>query len=457
MRPPARLLASILLAVPCALPSPVSAQGARTETAAAPGPSPATPAERRLSSARVTIQALVDALTEELRDYRLPRPRVQAALERAESLVESFVETSPGDPQAQRLLLALYGDLIDAYAAHADDSAAGRDFGTGQRRSAERAVEIGRRLAASDPANVEAGRDLALALSQLGETKLSRGAEAAREPFEEGVVILRRLSAADPGDEEVRRDLSLGLGGLGEALAKAGDTKGALAAMGEGLAIMRALAADDPTDSHLSRDLMIALGKAGRVREREEPEAARAEFEEALLIARRLAVASPFGRQANLDLAAALGRIADSRAGQTDRTVRIAALREMLEARRRLVLADPTDYRAAGRVGESLGALADELVATAPLAALPQLLEALVIARRLAAIAPDDARAELRLVERLRAAAEVELSLGQTDEACKHLREGKALLARPARPAGAADPPSTESGTIERMLKRCPA
>ena len=67
--------------------------------------------------------------------------------------------------------------------------------------AAGQSLDIARKLAAQDPGNAEAQRDVSVSLERLGDVKLQGGEQAgALAAYQESLDIRRKLAAQDPGN-----------------------------------------------------------------------------------------------------------------------------------------------------------------------------------------------------------------------------------------------------------------
>ncbi len=116
--------------------------------------------------------------------------------------------------------------------------------------------------------------------------KLQAGDQAgALAAYQESLDIRRKLAAQDPGNAQAQRDVAVSLGKLGDVKLRAGDRTGALAAYQESLGIARKLAAQDPGNARARSDLVVRLYKISTV---VDPPKARAALTEALAILEKL-------------------------------------------------------------------------------------------------------------------------------------------------------------------------
>lgn len=126
---------------------------------------------------------------------------------------------NPGDAQAQRNLsvsLAKVGDVL--LVGYRNPEGAGPYF--------YRAAEIARRHAA--PHCLEAQRDVAMGLSKLGDASVEiKDGAAAHQQYTASLDIFERLAAAKPGSLQAQRDVLTGLRKLADALVMTKDWAGA--------------------------------------------------------------------------------------------------------------------------------------------------------------------------------------------------------------------------------------
>ncbi|MDX2103496.1 MAG: toll/interleukin-1 receptor domain-containing protein [Alphaproteobacteria bacterium] len=283
----------------------------------------------------------------------------QVVVERFRQLVKS----RPASESLQRDLwvsLIRLGDLYQRRGAAGDSAAALAAYQEG--------FDIARRLAAANPTDRQAARDLSASWIKLGDCHRRRGAEgdslAAFEAYQHSLEITQRLEKENPTDGQAARDLSVsltGLGDLNQPRAPDGDRAAILAAYQESLEIRRQLAAANPSDGQAARDLLVVLTKRGDRLQRSGAEgdsaAALAAYQESLEISRRLASANPNDGQAARDLSVSLSRLGDlylRRGAEGDSAAALEVYQESLEIRRRLAATDPSDGQAARDLSASL-------------------------------------------------------------------------------------------------------
>ena len=107
-----------------------------------------------------------------------------------------------------------------------------------------------------------------MSLDKVGDVKLQPGDRAgALAAYQESLDIRRKLAAADPGNAQAQRDVSVSLDKLGDVkLQRRRRPAGALAAYQESLDIRRKLAAHDPGNAQAQRDVSVSLDKVGDVK-----------------------------------------------------------------------------------------------------------------------------------------------------------------------------------------------
>jgi non-specific serine/threonine protein kinase/serine/threonine-protein kinase len=142
-----------------------------------------------------------------------------------------------------------------------------------EERSTEEAIAsfpdtlaLAEELAAADPANATARRDVAVAHASFGDVLGDADqADAALRHFRRAQAIQRRLAGEDPNNVTHRADLANSAVRIGYVLQEQGDNAAALASFDEALALRRELAAEDPGDDADRRDLAVVHSARGDV------------------------------------------------------------------------------------------------------------------------------------------------------------------------------------------------
>lgn len=153
-----------------------------------------------------------------------------------------------------------------------------------------RAYDALEKLAAADPSNAQAQRDLSISHEKIGDALMITGdAAGALKAYREHHKIAEKLADADPSNAQAQRDLSISHGKIGDALMKTGDAAGALKAYRDSFGIRQKRAAADPGDAQAQRDLLVSNFKLSEVTAADEKTA---HLRQALAIAQRLAAES---------------------------------------------------------------------------------------------------------------------------------------------------------------------
>ncbi|MBC7820525.1 MAG: serine/threonine protein kinase, partial [Planctomycetaceae bacterium] len=158
-----------------------------------------------------------------------------------------------------------------------------------------RAYEIAQQLAADNPNDLEAQRDLSLSFKNLGDVFLKLGrADDALTQFQDGLKISRVLAEADPNDTQKQRGLAVSFERLGQVSLSLGKTDDALKYFSDELVIAERRMKVDPSDVDAQRftsvvyiflgDVFLALGRTAD---------ALTQFQDGLKISRVLAEADP--------------------------------------------------------------------------------------------------------------------------------------------------------------------
>ena len=171
--------------------------------------------------------------------------------------------------------------------------------------------------------------------------------QGALAAYQESLDIARKLAAQDPGNAKAQRDVSVGLSKLGNVKLQDGDLAGALAAYQESLDIDRKLAAQDPGNAQAQRDV---VGEPGQARRREAAERRSGRG------ARRLPgeprhrpQARGAGPRQRAGAARRVGEPGQARRRETDsgdRAGALAAYQESLDIDRKLAAQDPGNAQA---------------------------------------------------------------------------------------------------------------
>ncbi|MGI8956668.1 MAG: protein kinase domain-containing protein [Chthoniobacterales bacterium] len=119
-------------------------------------------------------------------------------------------------------------------------------------------------LAAIDPNNGRARREVGWGYKQLGNTQVAAGDyPGAIESLQKSLAIKESFAAADPQNAQASFDLASGHNDLAEALTAMGEEVQAVAQARQGITIMTTLLGADPTNAIYSRNLAIDEERLG--------------------------------------------------------------------------------------------------------------------------------------------------------------------------------------------------
>ncbi len=130
--------------------------------------------------------------------------------------------------------------------------------------SLRKGVTVLESLAAADPNNGRARREVGWGYKQLGTTQVAgEDYSGAVESLQKSLAIRESFAAADPQNAQAKFDLASGHVDLAEALTAIGDPLPAVGHAREAITIVTALLSADPTNAIYSRDLAIYEERLG--------------------------------------------------------------------------------------------------------------------------------------------------------------------------------------------------
>lgn len=175
-----------------------------------------------------------------------------------------------------------------------------------------RSLEINRRLAESEPNNVQAQRDLSISCVRLGDANLKiEKFQEAGNYYQMDFDIAMRLFESNPNDLRAQRDLSISYAKIGNHSLQAGDVKHAEVAYREALIIQQGIVKSDPK-TKAERDLANTYDHLGAV-SLEDGKVADALkwYLKGLCIRERLEKRNPKDAQARRDLSISYTKLGD--------------------------------------------------------------------------------------------------------------------------------------------------
>jgi len=296
-----------------------------------------------------------------------------------------------------------------------------------------KAEAIAKQLAAANPSDAQAQRDLSISYERLGDVTLQAGQPArALEYYTLKFEIDKKLAAADPSDAQVQRALSISYDRLGDVTLQAGQPARALEYYTQAFEIDKKLAAADPSDARAQRDLSVSYIKLGDVTlQAGQPARALEYYTQGLDIRKKLAAADPSDARAQRDLSVSYNNLGDVtlQAGQPARALEYYT--QGLDISKKLATADPSDARAQRDLSFSYERLGDVTLRVGqPARALEYYTLKFEIDKKLAAADPSNAEAQTDLMVSHRKLWTLAMYDGQYEQALKYLRDCRAIATR---------------------------
>jgi tetratricopeptide (TPR) repeat protein len=163
-------------------------------------------------------------------------------MEQAQRIHELLAAEDPKDADAQRNLVVVAGRMGDVYSEGIDDSAKALPY-------YERALKLVEPIAAAEPDDAELQRAKAFTLSSIGDllNDLARPKEG-REHYDRALAIIEPLHKADPDDQLMPQAIAFLLNGRGESHLLLADPVAALSDFSRAETILRNGPPPQPTD-----------------------------------------------------------------------------------------------------------------------------------------------------------------------------------------------------------------
>jgi tetratricopeptide (TPR) repeat protein/tRNA A-37 threonylcarbamoyl transferase component Bud32 len=318
-----------------------------------------------------------------------PLTAARKAYERAFDIAQQLAAADPTNVQAQR-------DLSISYSKRGDVQ---RQSGqvTEALASYQKRLEISQHLAATDPSDAGAQRDLAFSWERMADVSVQVGKlTEAKEYLQRKLGIDQRLVELDPGNSEFQRDLSISYQMLGNVQHQSGQVSEARASYQKSLEIRQDLAAADPSDARAERDLSLSYERLGEVQfQSRQLTEALAWYQKFLEISEKLAAADPSDALAQRNLSNAYNKLGEVQRASGQLTEALASCQKFLEISQKLASADPSDAQAQRDLSAAFSMLGDVQLQSGQLTeALASYQKFLEIIQKLAATDPSDARAQ---------------------------------------------------------------
>jgi tetratricopeptide (TPR) repeat protein len=324
--------------------------------------------------------------------------------------------------------------MVQAAETLLDDIAGlGRDTPSLRQQKASARSELAdlhRLLSDGDSLAGEPALALADALRMGDVLRLDGKLDEASESYSAAKAIADALFSADRSHVGAQRGLTLAYFGLGEVMLLQGRPDEALASYQASNEIAQRLAAQDATRTEWQHDVGISHDRIGSLLEaRQDVAGALAEYRSSLDAANALQAADPHSAVLQHNLALAHGHVGDILYLMGD----LAGALQAYEARHAiiagLVAANTPGSTWRNDLGASHARVGLVLEMRNDLSAAAREYEAcLAIARRLGAVQPDDAGAQLNIAISYRRLAEVHHRLGSSKQALHELQQGRDVM-----------------------------
>ena len=167
--------------------------------------------------------------------------------------LEIFAQLAATDPAS----FAVQDELARAYETLGDGLYRTAAADAERLTNYQKALDIRERLLRQDGANAKLRRSVALTLMKVGGVSDPHRPEAAAAS-RRGVAMLEAVAAADPNNSRARREVGWSYYQLANTLSASGDLAGALASRQKAFSIREKIAADDPQNAQARFDLGVA-------------------------------------------------------------------------------------------------------------------------------------------------------------------------------------------------------
>jgi tetratricopeptide (TPR) repeat protein len=211
-------------------------------------------------------------------------------------------------------------------------------------------LTIAEHLVAGNPQANDWQRDLAISLVKVADSTVANNRAGAREYYERSRVIREKLAAADPDNLTAQRDVSLIYDRIGNTLLSESRHEEALAIFRKGLGIRERIVSLDPRNVIARRDVGFSHDRiATTLQALGQVEDARAQFRTRLLVIEDYAATDPSNAVWQIDLVLCLNSLGQIGDEPRSRYERILAILHNLESEKKLTAEQTTWIAAAER------------------------------------------------------------------------------------------------------------
>jgi tetratricopeptide (TPR) repeat protein len=207
--------------------------------------------------------------------------------------------------------------------------------------NAQSALDIFQRLAAADPENTRAQRDLSVAYNRHGEIDHAWGHDDAMTSYELSRKIRERLVAVDPANIQWQRELSVSYINIGDVLKERRDFTGALRGYRAAMDIVERLAALHSESEQWQHDLSISHERIGDILQHSDLDGALEAYRASSAIREELTRSDPGNARLQYDFSTAYVKIGDILQAQGHLADALDVYRQTADIREQLIATDP--------------------------------------------------------------------------------------------------------------------
>ena len=392
-----------------------------------------------------TLESVIFDIQRGLKDVPgaggVQRKLLTTALERLTQISDQFVAKGTLDRDTAVALIDL-GDLFLRIGSNSsanstdflDKGSTGRESIEGTvaaaRKLYSQALKINQELAAAQPNDVRAKRDVSVSFNKLGNTLLQSGqVELAAEHHQNGLDIIQKLAIANPNDFQLLRDLSISYQQLGDGLLRSGKVTEAIDLYRKGQDAARRVALNTPDDLTTQNDLCSSCGRLGNaLLQFGQPADALEHIQKGLVIGQKLADGDPNDAKIQRTLCVAFNNLGDARKQLGQLGLAFESYQKGLEVGEKLRAADATDVQAQRHLSISYSRLGDISLQSGKLSeALGHYQKFQEMSQKFATADPSDTRAQRDLWASQNNLGSVLLKSEKATEAIKHFEQGMAI------------------------------
>ena len=220
-------------------------------------------AEQRFNDVRQLANSLLFEVHDAIQNLPGSTPARKILVDRALEYLDKLAREASGDRSLESELAAAYEKVGDVQGGFR--SANLGDIG-GFISSYRKALAIRERVAAAEPGNLAAQRELLRARGRLSDALLNAGdLNGALDQLKQVLAVAEHLASADPKNLADRRNLALAHLDYGWKRAGAGDWQAGLDECRSAASMLEVLVRENPNDRGTARVLAVAYGRVGEM------------------------------------------------------------------------------------------------------------------------------------------------------------------------------------------------